>query len=258
MAKPNTGGLKGTDGDDILTGTGGNDTIYGYAGADVIHGLGGADQIYGGDGIDDLYGDDGDDFIDGGTGNDTVHGGAGNDTVSGMEGDDYVYGDAGNDRVIGATGDDHLYGGDGDDVIVGEWGADQMWGGSGADVFQYDYGADSTTRTDWYPPDLDPSITYGVDIIWDFESGIDKIDLSRLDADLTTPVLSPKGKSGQPTGEDAFTIVSQTDGVTPGHLTVTYDSETGFTTINGYMDTVAGADITLTVFGPVAASDFVL
>lgn len=186
--------LFGGDDDDFLNGGGGNDLLKGEAGEDTLYGAGGRDRLEGGDGNDildggsggdHLYGQDGDDIMDGGGGSDVFLGGEGNDTLDGQEGDDYVYGSAGNDTLRGGNGTDRLKGGNGDDWLSGDGGKDYLVGGNGADVFAFLAVTDSeNTRgnRDW---------------IHDFDTGIDQIDLSVIDA--------IEGGS-----DDAFTFISGT------------------------------------------------
>jgi Ca2+-binding RTX toxin-like protein len=70
--------------------------------------------------------------------------------------------------LFGGGGHDTLFGGDGNDLILGGGGADGLTGGAGADTFRYDAASDSSGGL----PDL----------IGDFQTGVDKIDLSRIDA----------------------------------------------------------------------------
>jgi Ca2+-binding RTX toxin-like protein len=74
----------------------------------------------------------------------------------------------GNLILFSGAGNDTLIGGDGADLLFAAAGADDLTGGAGADTFRYDSAADSTS-----------SLT---DQILDFQSGTDKIDLSRIDA----------------------------------------------------------------------------
>ena len=69
--------------------------------------------------------------------------------------------------LFAGGGHDVLYGGDGADLIVGAAGADSLTGGAGADTFRYDAASDSVGLAD---------------LIGDFQSGVDKVDLSRIDA----------------------------------------------------------------------------
>jgi len=214
--------IRGTAKNDALVGTGSKDTIFGYAGDDHISAGGGPDLVHGYTGDDTIFGEAGDDTLYGDAGNDTIDGGAGTDTI---------YGDHG----ASEAGNDVIFGGAGDDLIAGGQLADQLYGGDGSDIFYYYSQSDSAASS-------------GVDTIHDFETGIDKIDLSSIDADATTPVVQVRKKTS---GNDAFTYVESTDGVTPGHLTLSYDPATGITTLNGYTDTIEGADFTIYIVGQV-------
>lgn len=139
----------GTVYSDILYGTNnitfGFEEIFALAGDDTVYGNGGKDNILGGFGNDDLHGGDERDFLNGDK----------------ME---LFGGHMGN-------GNDYLNGDNGSDVLTGEAGSDRMWGGADGDIFLY-----------W---DVSDSPVGGIDYIYDFVSGSDKIDLSRIDADLT-------------------------------------------------------------------------
>lgn len=213
--------LTGNAGDDSLNGQAGNDVLDGGVGYDTLYGWSGNDTLVGGDGYDVLAGQSGndslsggidDDYLQGGLGNDTLDGGAGidwagyedatsavkvdlnltglqntggggtdklisienvygspfNDTLTGDAGANILSGGLGNDSLSGGAGDDILNGGAGADTLVGGAGADRLTGGDGADRFVYVSLADSTVAAP--------------DIIIDFVSGSDRIDLSRIDA----------------------------------------------------------------------------
>ncbi|SMX30485.1 Bifunctional hemolysin/adenylate cyclase precursor [Pelagimonas phthalicica] len=154
--------------DNILDGHGGNDYLFGGRGKDVIYGGDGDDSIVGGNEVDSvlgdddtLYGENGDDTIFGGVGNDLLRGDAGYDSLDGGSGLDTLRGGDENDTLHGGTGSDRLYGDDGDDVMFGgnDLDIDYLIGGAGADTFLF-------------------SNTTGRDRILDFETGIDRIDLS--------------------------------------------------------------------------------
>jgi Ca2+-binding RTX toxin-like protein/subtilisin-like proprotein convertase family protein len=173
--------IEGNDYANTLAGTSGNDIILGYGGNDRISGNGGNDTIDGGAGNDVLSG--------GGNTSvgDTVTyasataavkvtlastisqntGGAGSDTLSAFEN---LTGSNFNDRLTGSTGANVVDGGLGNDFIVGGLGADILWGGGGADTFDFnainETGNTAVTR----------------DVIMDFEQGVDRIDLSTVDA----------------------------------------------------------------------------
>jgi serralysin len=80
-----------------------------------------------------------------------------------LGGDDYLVGGTQSDRIFGDAGSDTLSGGAGNDQIAGGTGIDFLSGGDGADLFQYFSFAESTVSSS--------------DVITDFQSGIDKIDL---------------------------------------------------------------------------------
>jgi serralysin len=183
----------------MLVGNGMGQTLIGNAGNNLLNGLGGDDL---------LHGNAGNDVLDGGTGNDTLIGGTGDDLyqvdslldliveTSGQGVDEvrttvifalapladvetlrvldpnstnplHLTGNGMGQTLVGNAGDNLLYGLGGDDVLTG---------GAGSDVFVL-------TETGWS------------DRITDFERGIDKVDLSQIDAVLTLA------------GDQAFTYI---------------------------------------------------
>ena len=86
-------------------------------------------------------------------------GGAGNDTL---------YGNGGDDQLQGGDGADFLYGGNGNDVIDGGAGRDKLKGAAGADVFIF--------------TSVDHSSKAAPDSLQDFQTGVDRVDLSAIDA----------------------------------------------------------------------------
>jgi hypothetical protein len=128
------------------------------AGNDVGNGTSGDDIMDAKDGDDRIYGYDGNDTIFSGTGADIAYGGNGNDMIYGGDGNDRLYGDAGNDILLGEAGVDILYGGAGDDLLNGGLGSDRYYGDAGIDTFVIGVGQ-------------------GVDSIYGYEKGIDKIQL---------------------------------------------------------------------------------
>lgn len=81
------------------------------------------------------------------------------DLISGTGGGDILSGTSGDDVLMGLWGDDSLYGGAGDDTLFAGAGRDVLYGGGGADVFVLE--ADGQADT-----------------IYEFELGVDRIDLS--------------------------------------------------------------------------------
>ncbi len=104
--------------------------------------------------------------------NDTINGTGEQDVLDGGWGNDVLNGLGGNDKLIGGLGNDTLNGGDGDDILIGGWGKDTLTGGAGKDVFRFESTMDS------------PASSLR-DVITDFRSGEDKIDLSAIDANTS-------------------------------------------------------------------------
>ena len=162
--------INGTAADDTIFGLGGNDTLAGRAGNDELHGGTGDNIVKGGPGFDTLFGDAGHDTLSlrnsdlggaayGGDGNDTLTGSA-NETAS-----SWLEGGAGDDVLIAKGGSTALVDFDGgNDRLVGGTGDDGFNGGTGADTFVF--GALWTSASGFQ------------DTIYDFEVGIDKIDMS--------------------------------------------------------------------------------
>ncbi|WP_323010814.1 calcium-binding protein [Paracoccus sp. (in: a-proteobacteria)] len=209
--------LKGLGGNDVLNGGAGNDRLEGGAGNDALTGAAGNDLLIGGAGNDTLNGGAGVDTasyetatgaikvdlrvataqnIGGGQGNDVLLsienltgskyadqligsgsanrlvGGAGNDTLKGLAGNDALNGGAGNDRLEGGAGNDTLNGAAGKDLLTGGTGKDNLTGGTGADTFVFNTiqeAGKGATR----------------DVITDFVSGTDTIQLSSIDANTS-------------------------------------------------------------------------
>ena len=134
----------------VMNGLDGNDTIDGFFGNDILSGGNGDDVLLGSFGDDQLLGDAGNDSLDGGPGLDLIYGGTGNDTMFGDAGSDQLFGDAGNEVLLGGAGKDFLT------------------GGAGSDIFKFNATSESTT--------------VAFDVIQDFVKGVDKIDLSSIDA----------------------------------------------------------------------------
>ena len=243
-----------------ITGDGGNDTIYGSQGADNLMGAAGDDVIHGAGGNDQIsfYQGAGTDVVDGGDGYDTLVGASDytiigisamtsieaitvnsdngsshigmaftdNDdsfdfTAIAVSGINFIDLKAGNDIFVGSSGDDR---------IIGGMGRDQMTGGGGADIFDFNAAAEG---------DLDTII--------DFASGVDRIDLSTIDA--RTNVNDDQGFTF--IGTSAFTGVS-------GQLR--YAVSGGISTVQGDVNGDGLADFHIQVSGvsSLASTDFFL
>ena len=93
-----------------------------------------------------------------------------------MTGTGVLTGTAGVDVITGAAGADTLAGGAGDDVLTDGAGADRLTGGAGADTFILAYDTN-------------------VDLIMDFDVGIDQIDLSAWPGLRSTAQLTMTSRS---------------------------------------------------------------
>jgi Ca2+-binding RTX toxin-like protein len=210
--------LDGGGGNDTLKGGKGDDRLEGSAGNDVADGGKGNDTINGGDGNDVLSGGRGDDTINTGQGDDVVFGGQGNDQIGGMAGrdvvmagagDDFiawndptgdvVFGDGGNDTILGGNvAADEIHGGAGDDLIrafatspeaatasdrlFGDAGDDTVIGGNAADTIEGGRGNDFMTGNDGADVFIFRDNRTGDDIITDFDSSEDVVQLVGFDA----------------------------------------------------------------------------
>jgi serralysin len=171
----------------------GSDTITGNAAANALWGNGGNDRLIGGDGNDNLVGGAGADRLDGGNGTDLASyanatagivadlysagsntGDAAGDTYVSMERlcgsafNDTLRGDNRANLLNGLAGNDMLNGRDGNDTLIGGNGADRLNGGGGTDTFVFEMTAQSAPASR--------------DVIDDFASGVDRMDLRAIDA----------------------------------------------------------------------------
>jgi hypothetical protein len=130
-----------------------------------------AGTAYGGKGNDSMFGSMDADVFYGGSDDDRLRTGNGNDQLFGETGNDFLYGGSHDDRLWGNEGDDWVWGESGHDVLRGGTGYDRLIGGFGRDVFDFDHIADAgkgATR----------------DVIVDFVRGMDKVDVSTIDANM--------------------------------------------------------------------------
>lgn len=86
------------------------------------------------------------------------------DTFVGTDKADVFYGGLGSDSMSGGQGSDQLFGGSGKDVLNGGTGQDFLTGGSGEDTFVYTQAGDAGGAG-------------SRDVIYDFQSGADKLDV---------------------------------------------------------------------------------
>ena len=179
----------------------------GLGGADSLNGRAGSDTLNGGNGDDTLNGGGDGDSLDGGAGTDTGdYSGSGNgvnvnlttgtgaggqaqgdtltsienligsshgDTLRGGDGANELSGLGGADQLSGRNGNDLLNGGNGADRLIGGDGRDTVIGGGGADNFVFNALSESAVG----------SLR---DQIGDFVKGTDLIDVSGIDAEMST------------------------------------------------------------------------
>jgi Ca2+-binding RTX toxin-like protein len=234
--------ITGSAFDDIIWAGSGNDTVSGGDGNDVIVGDIGADSISGGNGNDSLYVDASDTFIDGGAGHDAayitggasmtidlaathiefvadfvpggsddtidgsgtsanleVYAGAGTDAILGGSGNDFLWGEAGNDTISGGAGNDTLVGGTGADRLTGGPGTDALYGNSGN-------GGDGAVDTFVFTPN------WGTDFVFDFEHGVDKLDLTAVGITFANLTLTntPDGHCYVTFGSNLIAVANHT------------------------------------------------
>lgn len=131
-------------------------------------------------------------------------------------------GASGDDTLIGGRGQDTLNGGSGDDVLTGGKAGDQLTGGDGADSFIFTRAGDSTKKA--------------ADLITDFNSASDHIDLSLIDARTDKA------------GDQAFHLVANFTHAA-GQLVLTYDADANITHVQGDVNGDGRADIWIDVVG---------
>ena len=235
-------------GTDNIDGTGNNlaNRITGNASANILDGGAGADTMTGGNGSDlyivDHVGDQtietntsttqidtvvssinwtlganlenltlsgSDDLVGNGNGlRNLITGNTSNNLLDGKGGNDTLDGGAGNDTLLGGAGTDTLIGGEGDDVLSGGAGNDFLVGGEGSDTFRFDTALNASSN--W-------------DIVFDFESGVDTIELKNT-------IFTSLRTTGELNAEN-FHVFTTTPAVIRGQDAndfILYDEVTGF------------------------------
>lgn len=213
--------LLGNGGNDYLDSRGGNDTLEGGTGNDKLSSGGGDDNLLGQEGNDTIYLGSGNDLIDGGPGKDRIivsgsrpatidlaqttaqDTGFGTDIILNVE---RATGGHGNDRLTGNDARNDLRGNGGDDTIAGGAGADRLEGGPGADHL---HGSIDLSAEPFVLSSAGASRAgSGRDVIHDFLSGIDRIDLSDLDADMTAPGRQTLNFGAEASAHGVWTVTS--------------------------------------------------
>ena len=233
---------KGGSGDDRITGNNAANQLTGNDGNDILSGRNGADRLVGGDGNDTHQGGAGADTMIGGLGNDTYYVDHVGDTVTDSmptfavlaksaitlptfhnAGTDTVYasissytlptwvenlyasraisfagtGNSLANEIRGHNAADTLNGLAGQDTLVGRGGRDVLTGGDHADLFKYnaktDTGTTASTR----------------DRITDFQTDLDHIDLSAIDA--RSGIFNVGPTKGAIFANDAFSFIGNQD-----------------------------------------------
>ncbi|MFM7084437.1 MAG: hypothetical protein ACKOW3_05480 [Hyphomicrobium sp.] len=146
------------------------------------------------------------------------------------------YGGDGNDSMNGAVGNDILFGQAGNDTLIGGAGRDRLIGGAGSDVFRFTATSDSS------------SLALS-DTVSDFVSGVDKIDLSLIDAKTST------------TADDVFKFVTSARSTVSANSVTWYQNTANKQTIiqaDNTGDAVADFVLTLNGLLNLSSKDFVL
>lgn len=246
---------------DYLYGDTLDNAIFGYLGNDAIEGRGGSDKLDGGEGNDSVIGGDGNDTVNGGEGNDLVsgdagfdivHGGNGNDKVYGGADGDYLFGDDGDDFMNGQSGDDLMSGGNGNDQMYGSAGNDYMTGGLGNDMLDGSSGRDFLIggggADSFVFRSVGDSLNTNPDVINDFQYGIDKMDVSFIDARSNV------------SGNQAFSYIGDHGFSHSGQISSHYDAAHNTTIVKFNTDTDSSAEMTINLTGHItlASTDFLL
>ncbi|TIV51200.1 MAG: hypothetical protein E5V88_17435 [Mesorhizobium sp.] len=209
-------------------------TVYGYALSSSSYRL---QTTLSGGGTDDVIAStSAGQALTGGNGNDLLFGNGGDDsTINGGSGNDLIVGGTGNDTLVGGGDNDTLVGGDGNDTLTGGAGIDTLTGGIGSDIFNYGSAVS------------DSPASAANDIITDFVHGVDKIDLSSIDANTA----SGGDQAFLFGGFNANTVANSITWSEVGGNTIVHVDVTGNTTAD-FQITLTGINLGLT------ASDFVL
>lgn len=213
-----------------LTGTANADRLIGNSGNNRLDGLAGNDVLIGGTGNDTYVIDSAGDLVieaaNGGV--DTIISDTVSIDLSGLgEVERAELTGAANLDIVGNAAGNLLTGNAGDNDITGGLGVDVMTGGAGADNFIFETATDS-------------GVGALRDRVQDFEAGVDRIDLSGIDAIAGG-------------GDDMFTVVT-TAPSSAGELRLINGAN--FTRIQADVDG-GGFDFEIVVFGvnPVTAAD---
>lgn len=221
-----------------LTGNELAQAIYGNAASNVINGAEGADFMAGLAGDDEYYVDHADDvaFEAVGEGADTVRTTVSFELGSGSEVEGLTTTSGYATSSINLGGNEFaqtIYGNAGANIIIGNGAADVIAGFGGSDIFLY--------RT------VGDSVVTAADMILDFQSGTDLIDLSAIDAIDGTQ------------GHDRFTFIG-TDAFSNKAGQLRYQAAGGHLVVQADVDGDGAADLQINVWNApgLAPADFVI
>ena len=244
---PTNSRFGGGQGKDTFTGTlGSKSTIVGGSEDDTINITGAASNFVNGQiGKDDI------DYA--AAANATVRGGSEDDTVT-VTGDAnamFIAGDKGADALVDAAGDNTLTGGGGKDTLTGGGGKDTLIGGLGIDRFVQTDGAtakisaETTTAAGIKTGD---TLTAAADVITDFKSGIDKLEMTSKAGGIVN--LAGLG-TGSATAINANSVAFLRGdfAATTGVFTVDTASGADTLVLRQVAAVAASADLTLAVLG---------
>lgn len=148
-------------------------------------------------------------------------------------GNDYILGNSLDNILRGMGGNDVIFGLLGDDILIGGGGIDLLTGGSDSDTFVFADGDTGATASTW-------------DLITDFESGTDLLDLSGIDSDGSLGIL------------DHFHFLGMGAFNGAGSLHYLYDSSGNVTIIEGDTDGDGTANFAVGLTGNIylSSADF--
>ena len=179
---------------------------------------------------------------------DRVSGYAGNDTISGGGDNDTLQGGGGNDSLMGDAGNDLLQGGVGGDRLIGGMGRDTMQGSTGNDRFIFTDAAET-------------GATLGsADRILDFEQGVDRIDLSAIDASSLDGGNNRFVFRGEVPENEPGAEYMAVDGTLQFHAYDNAGTSNDYTLVYLYIDGDSTADAVIRLNGrfTLTAADFIL
>ena len=256
--------LTGSAFNDELTGNAGANVITGGAGDDIIDGAAGVDTMVGGLGSDLYYVDAAGEVVTEafGEGTDTVRSSVNHTLAANVENLILTGGalnGTGNGLANVITGNaqaNWLDGGEGDDRLIGGNGRDFMTGGAGVDTFVAEI---NTT-----PKFASKQGLLSVDVITDFQTGVDKIDLLGLVADYDQTFTFRGDAKNKNDGDLTFKSYASVNGA-ENALGIDLDGVNGASPYSGPVTVVFGnldggdPDFAMVLFGTasVARTDFI-